>query len=167
MQQVRPEAEIEVRDACDDDGPALLFLWRELMDFHQQLDDRFALAELADDRFRAYIDVARNREDYHVRVASRQGEVVGFVVACVLPNSPVYRTRWIGYINDICVHSAHRRRGIGATLVRDAVGWMKSVGAESFEVYVAQANGPARTFWRRMGGREYLERLSITLDPEA
>lgn len=147
--------------ARDDDSPLLLELWRELMDHHQRIDPRFRLAPNADDRFLAYLDLARSRDDYRVRVASWDDAPVGFTVACVLPNSPVYRARWIGYINDLCVTSRLRRRGIGRLLVDDATRWLRAFGADTIEVYVAHANTEARAFWRRVGGRDYLERLSL------
>ncbi|MEM7676940.1 MAG: hypothetical protein AAF449_13130, partial [Myxococcota bacterium] len=102
----KPDAPLtatRVRNAEASDYPGLLSLWRELMDFHVRLDGRFELAEQANQRFRHYIDVALTREDYCVRVAELDGEPCGFSVSCVLPNSPVYKTRWIGYINDLCV----------------------------------------------------------------
>ena len=161
-----------VRDATDADRGALVVLWRELMDVHATHDPRFALAADADHRFLDYVDTARTREDYRVRVATAptrrgraRGEVLGFTIACVLPNAPMYRTRWIGYINDICVTASARGRGIGRALVRDALDWMKNRGAESFEVYVARSNAAASRFWRAVGGTDYLERLS--LDPRA
>lgn len=155
--------DVLLRASDDDDFEALLSLWRELMDLHVDLDTRFALSDNADQRFYNYLDTARAREDYRVRIAEIRGRIVGFAISCVLPNSPVYRARWIGYINDLCVTTSMRRRGIGEILVKDAAEWLEACGAESVEVYVAHHNQVARRFWRRMGGREYLERLSIEL----
>jgi len=131
------------------------------MNLHQDLDERFRLAVNADERFLAYIDLALSRDDYRVRLATWGDQPAGFSVACVLPNSPVYQTRWIGYINDLCVTRRHRRQGIGRRLVQDAVEWLRSFGADSVEVYVAHANPEAQAFWRRIGGRDYLQRLSL------
>lgn len=135
------------------------------MDLHVALDDRFELAVDADHRFRTYIETAIARDDYRVRVAEVDGRLAGFVVSCVLPNSPVYRTRWIGYINDLCVTQNQRRHGIGRLLVRDAVSWLRRSGAGSVEVYIADHNHAAQRFWRQMGARPYLQRMSI--DPDA
>jgi ribosomal protein S18 acetylase RimI-like enzyme len=160
----RPEpGEVILRNARDSDFGTLRDLWRELMDLHVELDPRFTLSENADQRFFNYLETARSREDYRVRIAAVDDQPVGFAISCVLPNSPVYRARWIGYINDLCVTSSMRRRGIGELLVRDAVDWLRSNGAETVEVYVARYNEGAQRFWRRIGGREYLERLSLDL----
>jgi ribosomal protein S18 acetylase RimI-like enzyme len=78
-----------------------------------------------------------------------------------LPNSPVYKTRWIGYVNDIVVTRGQRGRGVGELLVEDALWWLERNGAESIEVYVARSNEGAQRVWRRMGGRDYLDRLTI------
>jgi ribosomal protein S18 acetylase RimI-like enzyme len=161
--RAQPAPGVGLRNAEPHDNAALLALWRELMDLHVELDPRFALSDEADDAFLQYAEAARTRDDYRLRVAEVDGEVVGFAVSCLLPNSPVYRTRWIGYINDISVTSSRRGLGIGEALVDDAVWWLKRNGAESIEVYVARANAGAQRFWRRVGGRDYLDRLSIDL----
>ncbi|MCA9550513.1 MAG: GNAT family N-acetyltransferase [Myxococcales bacterium] len=155
--------EITLRTARDEDFPDLLSMWRELMDLHVRLDPRFALSEDADERFEAYVDTAIHRDDYLVRLALLGHHPVGFSVSCILPNSPVYRAHWIGYVNDLCVTESVRGRGVGEVLVDDAVSWLTRSGAETVEVYVAHANEGARRFWRRMGGQEYLERLSLDL----
>lgn len=159
---------IVLRDALPADRPLLLVLWRELMEVHTRDDPRFALAQDADARFVDYVDTARQRDDYRVRVATwagdgprRSARLVGFTIACVLPNAPMYRTRWIGYVNDICVTREARGRGIGRALVLDALDWMRDRGAESFEVHVADRNPGALEFWRAMGAQAYLHRMSI------
>jgi ribosomal protein S18 acetylase RimI-like enzyme len=162
VKPVDPDSVI-LRNVRDTDYEALRSLWRELMDLHVSLDPRFTLSENADQRFFNYLETARSRDDYRVRLASVNDEPVGFAISCVLPNSPVYRARWIGYINDLCVTATMRKRGIGELLVRDAVDWLRANGAETVEVYVARYNLGAQRFWRRIGGREYLERLSLDL----
>lgn len=152
-----------MRDARDSDFADLLQLWRELMDLHTQLDPRFELSDDANSRFGSYVDSAIHREDYRARLALLGHRPVGFAISCILPNSPVYRAEWIGYVNDLCVTASVRRRGVGERLVQDAVQWLTAGGAESVEVYVAHSNVGAQRFWRRMGGQDYLQRLSLDL----
>lgn len=152
-----------MRDLRDGEEPQVQALWRDLMDLHVSLDPRFALSADADGAFMSYLGTARSREDYRVRVAVRGDQVLGFVICCVLPNSPVYETRFIGYINDICVSPEERKRGIGRLLLDDARRWMKSAGAASLEVYVSSLNPDAQRFWRRLGARDYLDRMTVPL----
>ena len=56
-----------------------------------------------------------------------------------------------------------RKRGVGELLVEDAIRWLKKAGAESVEVYVARHNQVAQRFWRRMGGQDYLDRMTLDL----
>lgn len=155
--------QIILRDVRNDDFNDILGLWHELMDMHYELDQRFALSDNADQRFFSYLETARSRDDYRVQIAALNDKPVGFATSCVLPNSPVYKARWIGYINDLCVTSSVRRRGVGQLLVQDAVDWLLGCGAESIEVYVAHRNQIAQHFWRRIGGEDYLDRLSLDL----
>ena len=154
---------IEIRGLVEADLDDILALWRELMDFHVSIDRRFVLADNADHRFFGYLDTARARDDYHVRVAVDGDRPVGFAVSCILPNSPVYRAQWIGYINDLCVTRSMRKHGVGELLVGDAVDWLERNGAESIEVYVARANDAGQRFWRAVGAEDYLDRLSLNL----
>lgn len=154
---------ISLREARAADADEVTRLWRELMDLHVDVDERFALADNSNEAFLTYFEAALSRDDYRVRVAVMDDALVGFTVACILPNSPVYRTRWIGYINDVCVTESMRGRGVGKRLAYDAIRWLKDNGADSVEVYVARKNHLAQRFWRRIGGRDYLDRLSIEL----
>ncbi len=160
----RAPPSLVIRDAQDEDAVDLLLLWRELMALHTAVDRRFTLSEHADQRFRDYVETAQSRDDYRVRVAAIGDRPVGFIIACVLPNSPLYRTRWVGYVNDLCVTESARGRGLGRALVRDVLGWMRDRGAESIEMYVAKANPSAAAFWRRIGARDFLERLTLDVD---
>lgn len=150
-----------IRPARRSDLPALTQLWRELMRYHAPLDPRFALAEDADRRFRQYAESALDRSDYQIFVASPGATPVGFVIACVLPNSPVYRAQWIGYINDLGVSERARRSGWGQRLVHAARMWLTEQGADSVEVYVAAANPGAVAFWQATGAAPYLLRMAL------
>lgn len=156
--------EVTLRDARPEDFSDLLVLWKELMELHTRIDPRFELSFDADARFETYVETALDRDDYRVRVATLGHRLVGFAISCILPNSPVYRSEWIGYVNDLCVTDSVRRRGVGEKLVHDAVDWLRCSGAESIEVYVAHENHLAQRFWRRIGARDYLDRLCLDLD---
>lgn len=157
---------LQIRDLRDGEETQVLALWRDLMDIHVSIDPRFALSEDSDQAFLSYLGTARSRDDYRVRVAARGSGLVGFVIACVLPNSPVYRTRFIGYINDICVAPNERNQGVGRRLVNDARAWLRGAGAASLEVYVSTMNPNAQRFWRNVGASDYLDRMTVPLSDE-
>ncbi len=162
-----PVRAVTIRDGNSLDAFDIFQLWQELMAVHSRVDPRFALSDDSDQAFMSYFEGAVSRDDYLVRVAEESdGTVVGFTVACILPNSAVYRTRWIGYVNDLCVTESRRGQGIGRLLAVDAFRWLKQNGAESIEVYVARKNDSAQRFWRHIGGRDYLDRLSIEVPDE-
>ncbi|MBI2378059.1 MAG: GNAT family N-acetyltransferase [Deltaproteobacteria bacterium] len=162
-----PLRAVSIRDGTSLDAYEILRLWQELMAVHADVDPRFALADDAEHAFMQYYEGAVSRDDYRVRVAEeRDGTIVGFAIACILANTSVYRTRWIGYVNDLCVTESRRGQGIGRVLAFDAFRWLKENGAQSLEVYVARKNDAAQRFWRRIGARDYLDRLSIEVPNE-
>jgi ribosomal protein S18 acetylase RimI-like enzyme len=56
-----------------------------------------------------------------------------------------------GYIWDVRVDSAFRRRGIGSRLLTTALRWLRSVGARRASALVAPDNNPSRAMFRSKG----------------
>lgn len=73
-------------------------------------------------------------ESCEVWVAERDGVLAGFIA---------YREGWI---DQLYVHPAHHRTGIGAALLRKAMS-----GAESLQLWTFQRNESARAFYEAHG----------------
>jgi GNAT superfamily N-acetyltransferase len=95
-----------VRPATDRDLEAIRPLLEQLMQPDVAVDH-------------AYWDAALRHEGYRAWVAEVDGKVAGFVDLFVLPD--VGHGRHIGVINTLVTGHRHRRRGIGARLVREAI----------------------------------------------
>ncbi len=67
---------------------------------------------------------------------------------------PVFTPRKIGFINEVAVADEFRRRGIGTSLVNEAVAWFHSRGANSVELSVYAKNQVAKEFWHKLGFAE-------------
>lgn len=66
-------------------------------------------------------------------VAEDGGDLVGFVELSVRPYADgCDPSRGVGYLEGWYVHPAHRRRGIGALLVRAAEDWARAQGCTEF-----------------------------------
>ena len=73
--------------------------------------------------------------------------VVGYVVGDVTPNFG----RDIGHVKDLAVADAARRRGIGRSLLGQALVTLAVDGAEVVKLEVRESNDPARTLYRDVG----------------
>lgn len=75
--------------------------------------------------------------------------IVGYVIADVVTE----HGRRLGHVKDLAVHPAHRRGGIGSTLLRRALGHLRASGVGTAKLEVRESNGPARSLYRRAGFR--------------
>ena len=60
-----------------------------------------------------------------------------------------------GYVSDVVVLSAYRRRGIGRALLLQAEAFAREHGAETLKINVLARNGGAAALYRASGFREY------------
>ena len=88
-------------------------------------------------------------EDHVVLLAEDDGETTGFVLAW--PKSDR-----IGYVSDLYVRPAHRRRGIARALITEST---RRLAREVVTLDVDASNSEAREFYARLGFREQSSRL--------
>ena len=158
-----PPGGLVVRPAGAHDLPAMLSIWRELMDLHATRDQAFALAADADERWLEQAREMLGREDGFVLAAVVDGEVAGFCLGWVARNPPIYATPDIGFVSELAVRRQTQRRGVGRALVAAARAWFTGRGLVEFQLSTAQWNESAHAFWRALGGRVLLWRYQFPL----
>lgn len=122
-------------------------LWEELNRHHQALSDHFSEA-IAERTFAARREeLVKKISDGRLRVdlaKTGAGDCIGYCIATVDGS----RT---GEIDSIFVQPSFRNRRIGDALMRRALKWMDSAGAQSRIAEVAWGNEQVRSFYRRYG----------------
>ena len=63
-----------------------------------------------------------------------------------------------GYLGHLAVRPSHRRRGIGAALVRRCLEALREIDIPKCNLYVYADNADAIAFWKRMGWRSWEDR---------
>jgi ribosomal protein S18 acetylase RimI-like enzyme len=159
--------EFVVRPAVKDDLPAMLHLWREMMDFHSAADPRFR-PKPSPDGERAWERFVREHawsdEDWCVLVAAEGERIVGQILGAMRELYPVYVGGRYGVVLDVVVSAAARRRGIGRALFAALKSWFRSKGADHVMLQVAHRNATSQAFWRAMGCADYMDTLWYDLD---
>lgn len=151
-----------VRPARTTDVDPIVLLWREMWDYHTPLDPRFQATPAADLVMRAWIETHLANERSAVFVAEEPPDgTVGYCLGMILENPPVLPWQFSGYISEIAVH--RRRAGVGGKLLEAVHGWFRERNIPYVEVNVSVRNGLARSFWRKYGYGEFLERLRVEL----
>jgi len=154
-----PEASnVILRRARTEDVEPIVRLWREMWEFHRPLDPRFEVSPAADLVMEKWIEENLQNPRSAVFVAEETpGTLEGYCHAMILENPPVVPWLQYGYVSEVAVH--RRRKGIGTQLLEAAHAWFREKGLPYVEVNVSVKNAVARSFWRKQGYSEFLERL--------
>jgi ribosomal protein S18 acetylase RimI-like enzyme len=152
-----------IREAREGDTEEIVRLWKDLMSFHEDLDERFARGEGSEAAWRAYLRDLLTGRDSFVYVAEVGSEIVGFLSGSINEGPPVLRVRRFGWVSDAQVDGTYRRQGIGEKLFELAKEWFMERAISVIQLNVSPLNPVAESFWRKMGFGDHLERLWLDL----
>jgi GNAT superfamily N-acetyltransferase len=148
---------IVIRKALIKDVPSVLELWKELMDFHKELDSFFSRSTTGHEEFEKYVTGHIKNENSCVIVAEDSGNLVGFCLATISKYPPVLELKEYGEIGNMALSEKYRQRGIGARLLKALRQWFSKRGIKRIEVRYSTANDVAERFWTKMGFKPYLK----------
>jgi ribosomal protein S18 acetylase RimI-like enzyme len=157
---------VTIRPVEPRDEEAIARMWQALTDYHVQLDPR--LPRSAPGAAERYSErLLKRRDDAQTRtlVAEVNGVVVGYVLGAVIDLHPdLFQHVDVGFIADIFVDSAFRRRGIARQLVTAINAWFAEQGVTHIEWQVAAANTAGLHFWEAVGGLAITVRMRVGVD---
>jgi len=161
-----PNPGLTIRPAHHGDVQALGPIWRELMDLHERTDARFALADDAITRWRTLAHEILGRDDGFLVMAELEGRPVGFCLGWLAKNPAIYKVADVGFISEIVVTRACRRRGVGRALMDAARQWFAARRVQEYQLSTAVWNREAQAFWEAQGGEPLLLRYRFRVDTE-
>lgn len=145
---------MEIKKATLADLEEIMSLWHDLTTYKVNLEPYLTLAKDHIQTARDYLSGKLLDPDTIVLLARENGRAVGYLMGFVIFPPPVFTPRKIGFINEVAVADEFRRRGIGTSLVNEAVAWFHSRGANSVELSVYAKNQVAKEFWHKLGFAE-------------
>jgi len=125
-----PDRNVQLRDATDEDIPALLSLWK----------DENVTASLTDSPAAVRLAIATATA---VLVAVDDGAVIGCLIATF--------DGWRGNMYRLAVRPPHRRRGIASALVLEGERRLRAAGARRITALIESDHDWAVSFWERAG----------------
>jgi GNAT superfamily N-acetyltransferase len=140
-----------VRTAVAADLPAIVVLWRVLMDYHAALDPGYTMVDDAEQRWIDYIAPKFEDADWFVVVAEQHGEIIGYAIAMVREHPPIFVSRLNGFVETIAVRSDCRGRGVGSALVAAAEAWCWSRGVPEITVRIDERNPASKALFAAAG----------------
>jgi len=126
---------------------AQLFLKLHL--YNASFDPRFALAEDWERHFAAMVESAITGKDHLVLLARDDGRPVGFVLAAVHHDSPIWQhNEWVE-VEALYVEHSWRGAGLADDLLSCACAWANDLGLPAVQLYVTASNTRAISFYER------------------
>lgn len=163
-------AGVTIRAATVADVESVLPMVARVVALHEEWDAaRYrALGDVVE-RYRLWLpERARDARSVFL-VASAAGgageRVVGFLVAGVEGNIPIYEVVEFGFIHDMWVEPEWRCRGVAGALVREAVARFGGMGVKQVRLETAAGNEGARRVFAEAGFRVTAVEMAVEVDP--
>jgi ribosomal protein S18 acetylase RimI-like enzyme len=121
-------------------------LWCELNALHAEVSPHFRErfeSFTFDDRKRDLLNKSAKAEMHIGMCRIRDSEAVGYCISSVEGT--------VGEIESVYVRSDVRGKGVGSSLVRRAMDWMRAKGAERIKVEVVVGNEASYSFYAQFG----------------
>jgi ribosomal protein S18 acetylase RimI-like enzyme len=150
------QSKLNIRKATPADLPAIVELWKDLMDFHSDLDPFFSRSHDGHENFLKWVEKQQESENAELLVADSSGKILGYIKIELCNYPPVFELEKYGMISDAAVAKEYRRNGIGEALYGKAMDWFDEKGMTRIELRVADVNSVAWGFWEKMGFRPYM-----------
>jgi GNAT superfamily N-acetyltransferase len=152
---------INIYEAVKDDLRKIIPLWKEMIEFHLQIDKNFELVEGADIFFINYIEEGLEDNSAIVYIAEINNTPVAYCIARKGERPPVFKKNKCGIISDLAVTKEYRNQGIGRELFLKAKDWIHSNGLSLIQLDVSAKNELSNQFWKKLGFKEYMTTLSL------
>ena len=141
--------------------PEMIQLWEEFMDYHAGLDPYYATLDDRNVTFEKFLSENIDSENAQVLVALDQGKLVGHSISMIKKRAPVFAEETCGFISDLAVKSACRRKGIGEKILSKILEWFQSKNIRRIELSVVVENHAGYSFWKKQGFRDYMHELYL------
>ena len=161
---------MNIRRATAADVPQVLPMVAAIAALHEAWDPaKFGYLPHPENRYQTWL-TGRTRDDRGVfLVAEREpraaepAKLVGFLVATVEQEIPIYRVKEFGFIHDIWVDDAYRHEGVGRQLVMLAIERFRQIGVPQVRADTAARNDAARGLMAKCGMRPSTTEMLVEL----
>jgi len=158
-------AETVLRPAAQSNYSALCDLFRELDGLHAEaLPDVFVPYQ-GPPRTADFAKQSREGKDSTIIEAEVACKPVGLVTARIQISPPLqmFARSWFAVLDSLIVAAAHRRKGIGTALAREAHKWALCNGVERAWLNVWEFNESAISFYESLGYQTIGRRMQVDL----
>jgi GNAT superfamily N-acetyltransferase len=149
---------VAVRDACPDDLPAVLEMWRELREIGGRLE-RATPPATEDGALDRLLAITMD-PDSRALIATIGDDVAGMAVLTCTQYAPLFDQIAV-HVHYLHVREGRRRRGVGKALLAAAACFAEEVGAEHVMTSVLPQLRETNRFYARLGFSPVVVRRSV------
>jgi GNAT superfamily N-acetyltransferase len=145
-----------IRAANEADVGEVLPMVRAICALHESRDpQRFRVLPDVLDRYARWLPERAKDPRSVFLVAERPGAggLAGFTVGTVEPEIPIFWVPECGWIHDLWVEPADRRRGVGKLLAEAAAARFTEIGVQQVRLHTGAFNDAARAMFSECGFR--------------
>jgi ribosomal protein S18 acetylase RimI-like enzyme len=153
---------MQITVAEDSHVPGIVEVWKEFMDFYQEIDPYNGRSQDGHIHMEKYLRDSMNSQDAIVLVALDDDSVVGYSISAISKRHPVFQQDTQGVIHDMAVTSDYRR-GVGGEMLSRIRQWFDWRNIDRIELSVAAKNQIGYPFWKKHGFQDYVHRLYLNI----
>ena len=161
-----------IRPATITDVPAVLPMVAKICALHESWDSaKYGFLPNPEQRYEKWLMRLANSEGFAdassdrsvFLVSENEGQLVGFLVATVEREIPIYRLQEFAFIHDIWVEPEYRQNGIARQMVMLSVERFHQMGVKQIRLDTAIANEASRRLFASCGFRFSIIEMLIEL----
>lgn len=156
---------IKIREALFNDYKSISTLVKEVHSLHvKNRPDVYVDVEnpFTEERFK---EILNDDKGKIFVVEDSNNEIIAYSIVEIMTtrNIPILKERKFVYIDDLCVSSNHRRKGIGRMLFKYIVDYAKKLGYDTLELTVWEFNSDAIKFYESLGMTTKNRRMELKI----
>lgn len=159
---------MHIRSATPADVPAVLPMVASICALHQTWDEaKYGFLPNPQQRYEKWlVSQANNRQSVFLVAEdeSKPNKLVGFLIATVEREIPIYSLKEFGFIHDLWVEPEYRQAGIAKQMVKMSIDRFKQMGVKQIRLDTANANEAARKLFAACGFRISTIEMLVELD---
>lgn len=159
-----------IRAATLSDLPAVMPMVAKVCQLHEAWDAaKYGFLPAPEERYKPWLSklLADRRSIFLVaeeEVSDRAARLVGFLIATIEREIPIYRLKEYGFIHDLWIEPEYRRTGIARDMVKVTIERFREKGVQQIRLDTAVANEAARRLFSSCGFRPSIIEMLTELD---
>ena len=146
-----------IRKAKLSDGPAVIELWKALIDYHKDIACYdLEMVDEAPEIFSKWYKTHVRSGKRRAIVAEADGQLIGYFMGSIESRANLFKRHVKAHIYDTYIVEEWRGKGVGKALLDDFTAWVQEKGVDQITVFYSPENGPGLGFWHDSGYTDVL-----------